>query len=331
MNPIDVKFRYSKTSDDQNLYHICYVEKLTALCGATLSKPFTLFDITPDDDDICLDCYGAQIDLGDDDPLDVLFMSSRENNINISESDDGETNIDADDFPDLIELQRKHELEHEQKINRGDAASVYNKQKDDTDTRRTDILIRSLQIKINKKKRILKRTDISSLQRAETQRSLHNAVAAKTTAESEMFRRDNNRPKKARSVKIIPARTPIVIPDTKKKSQPSPLKKVTRVKKIRGVQPAIVVPPHPGYKPNLTTAQKISTHATTPQYGNNVRHVVNKSSCKATWVNQGQPDSKVYEYSLNSGRKRAIDRMRREYPLSPASALSSATSASKMP
>lgn len=335
----DIEFSYSKTGDNQNKYHIFRKSELISLCGkvknvATLSKK-------PNDDDICLDCYGAQIDMEEMDsganPLDAVFMSSRGDNINFSDvvkntdTDNKDADVDMG-FPDLIELQRKQELEHEQEINRGDVVSMaYNKQKDDTDARRTDILVRSLQIKIDKKKRILKRSDISKTQQVELQQSLDNAVAAKTAAESEIVRRGKIPPKhkpvgnriiKTRVItKVIkgPKEISSTVLNTKEEppvAKPLVKPRVIRTKKIRGMQPVSVSPPHPGYKPNLTIGQQISTRASTPQYGSNITHIVNKSSCTAQWVEQGQIATKVYKYSMNSGRKRAIDRMRREYPLS---------------
>jgi len=345
VNTTDIKFIYSKTGDNQNKYHIFCIgdaarstSGLKSLCSKIKNAATSsLSKKKPNDDDICLDCYGAQIDLEDnknENHLGAVFMSSRGDNINISEMgefditvDKGiETNVgdtstedDSLDFPDLIELQRKQELEYEQKINRGDAASVaYNKQKDDTDTRRTDILVRSLQVKIDKKRRILQRTDISKTLHEETQQSLDNAIVAKTVAEIEIIKRNKNRPKKVRStvpvVRTRPVKRTIRQVVTKKKpqspaSQPLVAKPlvakptVRHVKKIRGERPIAVVLTRPEYKPDRTLTSST------------IQHVINRNSCTVKWVERGEPVSKVYEYRLNKGRKRAIDRMRREYPL----------------
>ena len=98
------QFLYSKSPDAEKRYHIFVAPQKISLCKKI--KNVIVQTDKHDDDDLCLDCYGAQIDweetLDNENPLEKIFISSRKDNI-----------TQIEDFPKLSDLQHQQEIELE--------------------------------------------------------------------------------------------------------------------------------------------------------------------------------------------------------------------------
>ena len=162
---------YFKIDNDE--YHIIKNNKIS-YCGKINKTANKILKII-DENKICLNCYGAQLneEYQSKNELKSLFISSRYDNINY-------------DFPNLIELRCKQELEFEIK-NEYDLNK--NKIKQESDIRRTIILLKNLNIKIKKKEKILKNKNTSIITKKKIKKSLNENIEAKIIAEFEISKK----------------------------------------------------------------------------------------------------------------------------------------------